>query len=223
MAAGTSSAIAWSGAALVCIPRRAADRRRRSALLALSYRGAGGRAALDERHATVFIHPGTTPRMLPGAADYHLAPDFCSPAETALALCRLVVGKVTIRYPHVRIIAAAMGGSLPFFAHRFDAGMRKSHPGLYEELGGVLPQLRRLWYDTSMTEEPYALDSVRHSIGIDRLVFGSDLPRGPLADAVSFVTSSPLLAEQEKTRILEVAGEQVLGRDMPASATGSQR
>jgi predicted TIM-barrel fold metal-dependent hydrolase len=177
-------------------------------------------AALDERRATVFIHPGTTPRMGPGSAEYHLAPDFCSPTETALALCRLVVGKVTTRYPHVRIIAAAMGGSLPFFAHRFDAGMRKSHPGLYEELGGVLPQLRRLWYDTSMTEEPYALDSVRHSVGIDRLVFGSDLPRGPLADAVSFVTSSPLLTEQEKTQILDDQGVQALGQGVPASTTG---
>lgn len=177
-------------------------------------------AALDERHATVFIHPGTTPRMGVGAAEFHLAPDFCSPAETALAICRLVAGQVTHRYPEVGIIAAAMGGSLPFFARRFDTGMRRSHPDLYEEIGGVLGQLRRCWYDTSMLEEPYALESVRQSLGVDRLVFGSDLPRGPLAEAVGFVTSSPLLTEAEKTRILDVNGAEALPKMRPSPAGG---
>jgi len=160
-----------------------------------------------------------TPLMGAGSAEYHLAPDFCSPTETALALCRLVVSKVTTRYPNVRIVAAAMGGALPFFAHRFDHGISKSHPELYEELGGVLPQLRRFWSDTSMTEEPYALESVRRSLGTDRLVFGSDLPRGPLADVVDFIVSSPLLTEPEKTHILDVGGAHALGQS-PAAPAG---
>ena len=175
-------------------------------------------ALLDERRATVFIHPGTTPLMGVGSTDFHLAPDFCSPTETALALCRLVVGGVTTRHPDVRIVAAAMGGSLPFFAHRFDTGMRRSHPALYEELGGVLPHLRRFWYDTSMIEEPRVFDSVRHSLGVDRLVFGSDLPRGPLADVVDFVMSSPQLVDAEKAHILDVGGADALGRPRATTA-----
>lgn len=170
-------------------------------------------AALDERGATVFIHPGTTPLMGVGSGEFHLAPDFCSPTETALALCRLVVGTVTHRYPHVTIIAAAMGGSLPFFAHRFDAGMRRSHPDLHEEIGGVLPALQRFWYDTSMIDEPFVFDAVRHSVGVDRLIFGSDLPRGPLADAVDFVTSSQLLTDAEKTCVFDAAG--TFGTEIP--------
>ena len=180
-------------------------------------------AALDERRATVFIHPGTTPLMGVGSAEFHLAPDFCSPTETALALCRLVAGRVTTRFSNVRIIAVAMGGALPYFAHRFDLGMRRSHPALYEELGGILPQLRRFWYDTSMIEEPHVFESVRQSLGIDRLVFGSDLPRGPLAEVVDFVVSSPLLSSTEKARILDVHGTQALGLPSPASTTGPIR
>lgn len=160
-------------------------------------------ASLDERGATVFIHPGTTPLMGVGAGDFHLAPDFCSPTETALALCRLVVGTVMHRHPHLNVIAAAMGGALPFFAHRFDTGMRRSHPDLYQQIGGVLPAFQRFWYDTSMIDETFVFDAVRHSVGIDRLVFGSDLPRGPLAEAVDFVASSPLLTDAEKTHIFE--------------------
>lgn len=179
-------------------------------------------AALDERQATVFIHPGTTPHMGVGAAEFHLAPDFCSPTETALALCRLVVGKVASRYPHVQIIAAAMGGSLPFFAHRFDEGMRRSHADLYAEVGGVLPALQRFWYDTSMIDEPYVFDAVRHSLGVDRLVLGSDLPRGPLADVVDFVASSPLLSEEEKTNILDAHGANALNLSRTIERRGAK-
>ena len=170
-------------------------------------------AALDERRATVFLHPGTTPLMGAGSAEFHLAPDFCSPAETAMALCRLVVGKVTTRYPRVRIVAVAMGGSLPHFAHRFDSGLRKSHPELYEELGGALPHFRRFWYDTSMIDEPRAFESLRQSLGVERLVFGSDLPRGPLAEVVDYVRSSRDLTEREKTLIFDVNGARALGRE----------
>lgn len=178
-------------------------------------------AALDERHATVFLHPGTTPKMGVGATDFHLAPDFCSPTETALALCRIVVGKVANRYPSVSIIAAAMGGALPFFAHRFDSGMRRSHPDLYEEIGGVLPALQRFWYDTSMIDEPMVFDAVRNSVGVDRLVFGSDLPRGPLVDVIDFVTSSPLLTADEKTNILDVNGSHAVALAPATSRLGA--
>ncbi len=70
-----------------------------------------------------------------------------------------------------------------------------------------------------MTEEPYALESVRRSLATDRLVFGSDLPRGPLADVVDFIVSSPLLTEPEKTHILDVGGAHALGQS-PAAPAG---
>jgi predicted TIM-barrel fold metal-dependent hydrolase len=175
-------------------------------------------SALNEHAATVFIHPGTTPRMAVGSDEYHLAPDFCSPTETAVALCRLVVTKVTSRYPKVRIVAVALGGSIPFFAHRFDIGMERSHPELYEELGGILPHLRRFWYDTSMLDEPFAFESVGQSLGRDRLVFGSDLPRGPIFDAINFVLSSPLLDDTDRTRLLDVNGASALGLDQTPGA-----
>jgi predicted TIM-barrel fold metal-dependent hydrolase len=168
-------------------------------------------AALDERQATVCIHPGTTPRMAVGSADFHLAPDFCSPTETAIALCRLVTGRTTSKYPRIRFVAAAMGGTIPYLARRFDRGLQQSSPSLYEELGGVLSHLRRFWYDTSMTEEPYAIEMVRQSVGVDRLVFGSDVPRGPLQECVEFVTASALMTNEEKERVLGSNGMQALG------------
>jgi predicted TIM-barrel fold metal-dependent hydrolase len=163
-------------------------------------------AALDERHAIVFIHPGTTPVMAVGSADFMLAPIFVSPTETAVALCRLVASRLTLRHPHVQIISVAFGGALPFFAHRFDTALSRVAPDVYAELGGVIPRLRDMWFDTSMADEPFALDTVRQTFGVDRLVFGSDLPRGPLAEMVQYVTGSPLLDDAEKAQVFEARG-----------------
>ena len=102
--------------------------------------------------------------------------------------------------------------------------MSKSHPQLYEQLGVILPQMQRFWYDTSMLEEPVILDVVRQSLGVDRLVFGSDLPRGPLSEAVDFVTSTDRLSEPEKAQRLDVAGAQARApadRDTAISAAGN--
>ena len=153
--------------------------------------------------------------MAVGSDEFHLAPDFCSPTETAIALCRLVVGGVTTRYPNVRIVAGVFGGSLPFFAHRFDNGMKKSDPDLYDELGGVLPHLRRFFYDTSMTDEPDIFESVRRSLGIDRLVFGSDYPRDPLSKLVDFVRESSHLTDAEKDAVFD-RGSEAIGYDLVA-------
>ncbi|WP_155056737.1 amidohydrolase family protein [Streptomyces blattellae] len=160
-------------------------------------------AAANDRGTAVFLHPGTTPNMAVGSADFHLAPDFCSPTELAVALCRLVVTKVTTRFPRIQFIAAGMGGTIPYLARRFDRGLAQTHPDLHEELGGVVNQLQRFWYDTSMIEDDRVLDVVRHSVGVDRLVLGSDIPRGPLSDVVDFISTSARLSDVEKTHILD--------------------
>jgi aminocarboxymuconate-semialdehyde decarboxylase len=166
---------------------------------------------LSDHEATVFLHPGTTPNMAVGSADYHLAPDFCSPAEIAVAMCRLVVSRLLARHRGIDFIAGAMGGSIPYLARRFDRGLLQSHPELYEELGGVLGQLKRFWYDTSMIEDAQALDVFRNSIGVDRLVFGSDVPRGPLQDAVRFISDSDRLTPSEKARVFDQGARQLKG------------
>ena len=168
--------------------------------------------ALDERAASVFIHPGSTPLMAVGSGEFHLAPDFCSPTETAVALCRLVVNGVTSRCANVQIIAVSFGGALPFFAHRFDSGMLRSHPELYEQLGGILPQLRRLWYDTSMTRR-----AVRVRIGPTQ----SSASTGSCSAAICrgdrsptpWTSSSPrrCSTRPERRQLLDVNGARALG------------
>ncbi|MFH8559448.1 amidohydrolase family protein [Streptomyces sp. NPDC017988] len=166
--------------------------------------------ALDARSAVVFLHPGTTPCMGVGSADHGLAPALIGPTEVGVALCRLVAARIPLRYPRVRVVAAVTGGTLPLLARHWDAILRASRPDLYEELGGAMGHLRGFWYDTSLQEDPRIFDIVRGSVGVDRLVLGSDTPRAPVAAAVEFITTSALLDSAEKKQILDANGVRVL-------------
>jgi 6-methylsalicylate decarboxylase len=170
--------------------------------------------ALDERRAIVYLHPGASIVGVPGAVDFHLAPDFVSPAETAICLARLICAGVVERFPRVRIVAAALGGSVPFLARRFDHGLAQDAPEVLERLGGsVLPWFRRFWYDTSVTEEPGALRDAVALFGADRIVLGSDYarPGASMIAAVDFVARSPYLDEEQKRLILDVTATSSLG------------
>jgi aminocarboxymuconate-semialdehyde decarboxylase len=109
-----------------------------------------------------------------------------------------------VSFPNVTVIAATLGGTLPFLAHRFDRGLLQDCPERYEELGGVLPHLRRFFYDTSVVEEPLALLNARQAYGADRLVLGTDYARPGVRSsaAVEYVTSSEYLTDAEKAATL---------------------
>jgi predicted TIM-barrel fold metal-dependent hydrolase len=175
-------------------------------------------AALDERRAIVYIHPGTKPAVGVGTRDFSLTPYFGGPTEMAVALCRLVLTKLTTRYPNVRIIGSVLGGTIPYLAPRFDDRVRQSYPELHDELGGVLTHLRRFWYDTSF-EDTAALSAVRRTLGIDHLVLGSDAPRMPFSAAVELIADSEFLSDTEKTRILDHNGSLALGHERAEAAS----
>jgi aminocarboxymuconate-semialdehyde decarboxylase len=167
---------------------------------------------LDRRGAVVYLHPGVENALAVGSREFHLDADFGSPTELAVAACRLIATGLTGRFPNVRIVLATLGGSLPFLAHRFDGGFRRFYPDRYEELGGMIGQLRRFHYDTSTCEEPLALLCAREAFGVDQIVFGSDAPRirDPLP-AVEYLEGSRHLTAAEARQILDHNGASLLG------------
>jgi predicted TIM-barrel fold metal-dependent hydrolase len=158
---------------------------------------------LDADARILYLHPGATARMGVGGAEYTLPPAFGGPAELAFALGRLIAGGTTTRFPDLHVVAGVLGGSMTLYAHRFEEGLRRSDPDRLERVGGVVAHLRRMWFDTSVSEEPEALRIARDLYGAERIVFGSDAPARSLAAATAYVTQSPALSSQEKTAILE--------------------
>lgn len=166
---------------------------------------------LDRRNAVVFLHPGVQMAALPGGGDFHLGPDFGSPAEIAVAVSRLIVCGITTQFPNVRFLIATTGGSLPFLVNRFDHGFKQQNPAEYEQMGGVAHMYRRFWYDTSVIEEPLIMLAARDYFGVDRLMLGSDCPRIEPEHAVSYIKSSPYLTQEEMALILDVNAAEFLG------------
>ncbi|SDZ45680.1 amidohydrolase family protein [Herbiconiux ginsengi] len=173
-------------------------------------------AALDERSAIVFLHPGAAIHGIPGARDHHIAPDFVSPAEIAVAAVRLVVAGIVRRYPRLSIVLATTGGSLPFFAARFDRGFRQHDSQRYAELGGILPHLKEFYYDTSVLEEPLVLSTAAQRFGADRILLGSDYARPGVTSsgAVAHVEQNGTLGPEEKRLILNENAQRLFRRHL---------
>ena len=166
---------------------------------------------LNRRRTPVYIHPASNPPVLAGIDEYHLIPDFGSPAEIAVCAARLVVTGVTARNPDVPIILATLGGALPYRCHAFDAGLRQDNPVEHEAIGDVVGAFAKLYYDTSTIEEPIGLLAARDAFGTSQLMMGSDGPRIPPRQAIEYITSSQYLSEEDKVGVLGENAGRLLG------------
>ncbi|WP_019181105.1 amidohydrolase family protein [Microbacterium yannicii] len=137
-------------------------------------------AALDERSAVVYLHPGVHNDLAVGVTEYPmlLGPVFGSPTEEAVALTRLAL-KGTIRsYPRIRWIAGAMGGSLLLaYSKLFHSLRMAGKTGQAIDPNAIDEDLRSIWYDTSSLDPVLAL-AAQDAGYVERLLFGSDAPWG---------------------------------------------
>lgn len=150
--------------------------------------------ALNERRAVVYLHPGLANNLAVGIDEYPmlLGPAFGSPTETAVAVVRLILGGVTVRYPGIRFVAACAGGTIPFgwaklrhnAAAAAEIGAPLAGPADPEILGRLDEQIRRFHFDTSTFEGCHG-PAVQSAYGLDRLVFGSDAPWGSPVEAAA--------------------------------------
>ena len=77
----------------------------------------------------------------------------------------------------MKIVWSHLGGGLPMILDRIDRGYQRfsscPHP--------PSTYLRRCYFDTACTHGP-ALECARSTWGVDRLVFGTDVPHVPNAE-----------------------------------------
>jgi predicted TIM-barrel fold metal-dependent hydrolase len=138
-------------------------------------------AALDRRHAAVFVHPSTLPGpSVPGVPPF--AADFL--LDTTRAAYRLVQSGAVRRFPNLKIILAHAGGFLPYASHRLMAALLAEGG---RAPGEILDDLRGFWFDTALSGSPAALPSLLAFAKPGHVLFGSDWPYAP-APAVSYFT-----------------------------------
>jgi aminocarboxymuconate-semialdehyde decarboxylase len=206
--------LGWPVAAEVA--RRALDEQGMAGI-AIGSRGAGRDlddpvnddlwALLSERRTFVFLHPSGVPDPQ-RQADYWLPQLVGYPMETALAVARLVFGRVLERFP-LNLCLAHGGGCLPSLRGRLDLGWERKEVA---RTTAVPPSefTDRLYYDTAVFS-PVLLGRLVEDVGADHVLLGTDQPF-ELGDREPLATVGALgLGDADTLRILRDNAAELLG------------
>lgn len=178
---------------------------------------------MAEMDRPVFIHPLREMTIPDYAGEefskYRVWTKLGWPHATALAMTRLVYGRVMERLPGLKVITHHCGGVIPFVAGRLDWNddfneMRMGHRdiGLKEN---ALTYYRRFFYDTATNGNTAALMCGLAFAGLDRMVFATDFPfdnqlgRRLIRDTLASVERMGL-SEEEKRKIYRDNAVQIL-------------
>jgi aminocarboxymuconate-semialdehyde decarboxylase len=199
-----SVALGWPGAAEEA--RRALDELGMAGI-AIGSRG-GGRdlddpvnddlwALLSERRAFVFLHPSGVPDAH-RQADFWLPQLVGYPMETALAVARLVFGRVLDRHP-LNLCLAHGGGCLPALRGRLDMGWERKEVA---RTTAVKPSefTDRLYYDTAVFSATL-LRRLVEDVGAEHVLLGTDHPF-ELGDRAPLDTVAALGLDRAATRAI---------------------
>jgi aminocarboxymuconate-semialdehyde decarboxylase len=172
-------------------------------------------AAAEALGAAVFVHPWDMlgkERM----GRYWLPWLVGMPAETAIAVCSLVLGGVLERLPRLRVAFAHGGGAFPWTLGRIEHAFAV-RPDLCATATQASPrrQLHRLYFD-SLLHDAEALRLLIRLVGVHRVALGSDYPF-PLGEAEpgKLIESLPELTGHEKQRLLAGTALEFLGMEAP--------
>lgn len=125
--------------------------------------------------AAIFVHPWEVLGR-DRHPDYWLPWLVGMPAETATAMCAVMMGGVLDRLPTLRIAFAHGGGATPFTIGRIQHGF-DVRPDLCAHTSSTPPRtaLRRCYVD-SLVHDEGALRLLIDTMGADRVALGSDYP-----------------------------------------------
>ena len=136
-------------------------------------------AALEERRAYVFVHPGFLPYAPPLPHPVWL---YEFPFETVRAVTNLIYSGTLERHPSIRLQLAHLGGAAPFLAHRIASLADREPEAAALAPAGAVAHLERLYYDTGLTNNAPALAATREITSLDHIVFGTDWPYAALPE-----------------------------------------
>ena len=146
---------------------------------------------LDLRSAVVFVHPVGTPETVSaGLGEFMMGPKYGGPQEITISATRLAVSGVPQRHPNIKWVMAAMGGSLPYLWRRFEEITQclEQDDWLAND---PAQQLGRYYYDTALSDDPRVIQFFLDTIGVERLVLGTDAPRVRTGDWIARVNKVP--------------------------------
>jgi predicted TIM-barrel fold metal-dependent hydrolase len=179
----------------------------------------------------VYVHPvGMDSNCHPGLDQFGLNMLLGSTTQTAMAALRVGLTGITRRHPNLQFIFALCGGTLPFLWNRYERNLRR---GIEMSAVAAVGRTMFAWmddipfdaadpmallrqnvhFDTSVQDIPAALQLTKETIGVDRMLLGSDAIFASLTEAVDAIVECRDLTADEKRRILDVNAQALLELD----------
>jgi aminocarboxymuconate-semialdehyde decarboxylase len=132
------------------------------------------------------------------------------PLEEALAMASLIHEGILDAYPRAKIVISHGGGYLPFYSGRSDKAF-ESRPETRTHISAKpSAYMQRFFYDSVIFDQDMLARLVA-KVGADRIMMGSDYPRGEIeTDPVGFVTTAGL-SPDNRERILSHNAMELFG------------
>jgi 6-methylsalicylate decarboxylase len=154
---------------------------------------------LDRRGAYVFLHPAMPRHPLP--LPQHPVWLYEFPFDTTRAVVNLIYSGTLERCPRIRLQVAHLGGTATFLAHRIASLAAREPERASRAPAGALAQLRRLYYDTGLSNNAVALAATLEVADIGQVVFGTDWPYADLPPTGDPAPGLANLADADRARI----------------------
>ena len=168
--------------------------------------------AAEQMGAVMFIHQqGGDTLVTPKSNRYHLPNTIGNLVDRTVTFATFVFGGVMDKCPDLKVCLAHGGGYTCFGIGRMDR-LWQERP----EAQGIIQKppsayLNRFYYDC-LTHSETALRFLIDSVGVERVVFGTDWPADMMIDwPVSWVLGLESLTQEEKDAILWKNLETLLG------------
>ncbi|PKB80870.1 MAG: hypothetical protein BZY88_07590 [SAR202 cluster bacterium Io17-Chloro-G9] len=167
--------------------------------------------AAEQMGAVMFVHQGGDTLVTPRSKRYHLPNTIGNLVDQAVTFSSLVFGGVMDACPDLRVCLAHGGGYTCFGIGRMDRGWQVRSEARVNIQKPPSAYLNKFYYDC-LTHSESALRMLIDTVGIERVVFGTDWPADMAIDwPVSWILSLESLTEAEKEAILWKNLEQLLG------------
>ncbi|MGH8325665.1 MAG: amidohydrolase family protein [Steroidobacteraceae bacterium] len=151
---------------------------------------------LNRRRAVVFVHPRTPQccaNLLPQVPDQIIEYG----TDTTRAIASLVFSGAAHAFPAIRWIFCHAGGTMPFLIGRFQYLGRvqgRTAEGASKIPHGVMYELKRLYFDTAQSANPYALGPLKRLVDTSHILLGTDFPYRTVGGDVRGLASCGLFA-----------------------------
>ena len=158
--------------------------------------------AAEQLGALVFFHQAGETLVTARSKRYHLPNTIGNLVDRAVTFATLVHGGVMDQYPNLKIVLGHGGGYTCYGIGRMDHGWQVRTEARAHITKPPSAYLRHFYYDCIVYTES-ALRFLIDSVGVDRVVFGTDWPYDMALDwPVSWILAMESLTQDEKDAIL---------------------